>query len=212
MKKSIFLISVALLFIAFNNQIYGQNRDHRTNLNLGLKGGLNVSNIYDTNDGIFEADNKVGFVGGLFMAIPIGKYLGIQPEVLFSQKGYKSGKISGTNYQMKRTINFVDVPILLQLKPFKFITVLAGPQYSYMLKHKDKITIGSLTSQNEENFKVDDLRNNIFGFIWGADLNFNNIILGARAGWDIRNNSKDTPSTIPRYKNTWYQATIGFRF
>lgn len=213
MKKSIFLFSVALILSAFTLQAQEQNSDNRDKLQLGIKGGLNFSNIYDTDGEEFDADGKFGFVGGVFLAIPIGKYLGIQPEVLYSQKGYKStGSFLGTNYEMKRTTNFIDVPILLQVKPVEFVTLLAGPQYSFMLKRKDEFTGGSLSAVQEEDFKNDDLRNNILGVIGGADFNFENLVLGVRAGWDLQNNFKDEPSTTPRYRNVWYQATIGFRF
>lgn len=213
MKKSIFLFSVALILSAFTSQAQEQNSDNRDKLQLGIKGGLNFSNIYDTDGEEFDADGKFGFVGGVFLAIPIGKYLGIQPEVLYSQKGYKStGSFLGTNYEMKRTTNFIDVPILLQVKPVEFVTLLAGPQYSFMLKRKDEFTGGSLSAVQEEEFENDDLRNNILGVIGGADFNFENLVLGVRAGWDLQNNFKDEPSTTPRYRNAWYQATIGFRF
>lgn len=213
MKKSIFLFSVALILSAFTLQAQEQNSDNRDKLQLGIKGGLNFSNIYDTDGEEFDADGKFGFVGGVFLAIPIGKYLGIQPEVLYSQKGYKStGSFLGTNYEMKRTTNFIDVPILLQVKPVEFVTLLAGPQYSFMLKRKDEFTGGSLSAVQEEEFENDDLRNNILGVIGGADFNFENLVLGVRAGWDLQNNFKDEPSTTPRYRNAWYQATIGFRF
>lgn len=213
MKKSILLFSVALILSAYTLQAQEQNSDNRDKLQLGIKGGLNFSNIYDTDGEEFDADGKFGFVGGVFLAIPIGKYLGIQPEVLYSQKGYKStGSFLGTNYEMKRTTNFIDVPILLQVKPVEFVTLLAGPQYSFMLKRKDEFTGGSLSAVQEEDFKNDDLRNNILGVIGGADFNFENLVLGVRAGWDLQNNFKDEPSTTPRYRNVWYQATIGFRF
>ena len=192
MKNSIFLISVALILSAFNSQAQGQNSDNRDKLSLGIKGGLNFSNIYDTEGEDFEADGKIGFVGGLFLAIPIGKYLGVQPEMLYSQKGFKSsGKFLGTNYEMKRTTSFIDVPILLQVKPVEILTIVAGPQYSFMLTRKDEFTGGSLTATDEEKFDNDDLRNNIFGFIGGADLNLQNLVIGARVGWDLQNNYKE---------------------
>lgn len=213
MKKSIFLFSVALLFSVFTINAQEPNSDNRDKLQLGIKGGLNFSNIYDSEGEEFDAEGKFGFVGGLFLTIPIGKYLGVQPEVLYSQKGYKStGSFLGTSYEMKRTTNFIDVPILLQIKPVEFVTLLAGPQYSFMLKRKDEFTGGSLSAVQEEEFKNDDLRNNILGVIGGADFNFENLVLGARVGWDLQNNFKDEPSTTPRYRNVWYQATIGFRF
>jgi len=43
------------------------------------------------------------------------------------------------------------------------------------------------------------------------DINLNNIVIGARAGWDLFNNNGDGTSTTPRYKNVWAQATVGIR-
>jgi len=48
--------------------------------------------------------------------------------------------------------------------------------------------------------------------IGGADVNFKHFVLGVRAGCDIMNNNGDGSSTTPRYKNVWYQVTIGYSF
>jgi hypothetical protein len=37
-------------------------------------------------------------------------------------------------------------------------------------------------------------------------------VLSARSGWDVQRNNGDGTSSIPRYKNVWFQATIGYRF
>ena len=60
--------------------------DNREEFQFGLKAGLNYSNVYDAKGEQFNANAKFGLAAGVFMAIPIGKYLGIQPEVLLSQK------------------------------------------------------------------------------------------------------------------------------
>ena len=75
---------------------------------------------------------------GVFLAIPIGTYIGIQPEVLFSQKGFKAtGSILGEEYKFTRTTNYIDIPIYLALKPSPFLTIVAGPQFSYLMSRKD---------------------------------------------------------------------------
>jgi hypothetical protein len=73
----------------------------------GLKIGSNYSNIYDSNGENFDAKGKFGLAGGVFMAIPISKFLGVQPEVLFSQKGYKqTGTFLGNTYDLTRTTSY----------------------------------------------------------------------------------------------------------
>lgn len=205
---------VSVIFMA-NISIAQENiSDSRSTLNYGIKAGFNLSTVYDTQSEDFNADPKLGFVTGVFVAIPIGKYLGFHPEMLFSQKGYKAtGTYMGfIDYEFTRTSNYIDLPLLISFKPTEMLTLVAGPQYSYLLKQSDKITSGDFTDEQEEDFENDNLRKNTLCFLGGVDINLNNIVLGARAGWDIQNNNGDGTSTDPRYKNFWYQATIGFKF
>jgi hypothetical protein len=69
-----------------------------------------------------------------------------------------------------------------------------------------------LSTTQEEEFTNDNLRKNTFSFIIGGDVNFENLVLGLRGSWDLKNNNGDGTSTTPRYKNVWYQATVGYRF
>jgi hypothetical protein len=208
MKKIILLIGVVALF-TFKAEAQNSSSE---NIRIGVKGGLNLSNIYDTKSENYEADAKFGFVLGGFLAIPIGPYLGFQPEVLFSQKGCRAtGTAMGViDYEYTLTSNFIDVPLLIALKPIAQVTFLAGPQYSYLLSQQIVIKSGDFTQEQEEEFENDNLRRNTLGVLGGVDFNLSNITLGARLGWDILDNNGDGTSTDPRYKNVWYQVTLGF--
>jgi hypothetical protein len=186
--------------------------DKRDQLVFGIKAGMNVSNVWDEQGADFVADPKLGAAGGVFLAVPIGKYFGVQPEVLFSQKGFKGGgSLLGFPYSFTRTTSYIDVPILVQFKPIEYFTLLAGPQFSYLLKEKNVYTFGSNSSEQEQAFSNEDVRNNILGFVVGADVTVNAFVVSARAGWDFQNNNKNGVSTTPRYKNQFLQLTIGFR-
>ncbi len=212
MKKTILLI-VAVASIV--NRISAQEiiiTDLRDKLMVGLKIGANYSNVYDSQGEEFNTDAKFGLAAGAFLAIPIGKYLGIHPEVLFSQKGFQAtGKIIGNTYDLTRTLGYIDVPLLFAFKPSQFLTLLAGPQYSYLVNQKDEFANSSTSFQMEQEFENDNVRKNTFCFLGGIDFNIKHVVISARAGWDIQKNNGDGTSTTPRYKNAWYQATIGFR-
>jgi len=214
MKKSIVLVfAIIMASTAMIAQEAAGDGDARQKLVVGLKAGGNYSNVYDSKGEEFRADGKAGFVGGAFASIPIGTFLGIQPEFLYSQKGFQgSGNILGLPYKLTRTTTFIDVPVLIQLKPSSFFTIVAGPQYSYLIKQKDVFENGLTTIEQENEFENANLRKNIFCFTGGFDVNVTNMVLGARVGWDIQNNNGDGITTTPRYKNMWYQLTIGFRF
>ena len=216
MKNSILLLAI-FAFSGFNS--YSQTEtttsttDHRNNLSFGVKLGLNYSNVYDAQGENFVADAKFGFALGGFVSIPIGTFIGIQPELLYSQKGYmSSGKFLGNSYSMTRTTDFLDVPIYFVVKPVENISLLFGPQFSYLLKKTDDFTGGSLSASDVQNYTNDNIRKNIFGFSGGIDLNVDHLVIGVRVAWDTTTNNGDGTSFTPRYKNIWYQATIGYRF
>jgi hypothetical protein len=212
MKKTIIIIIIAIIFMAYN--IYAQESiDYRDKMQFGLKIGTNNSNVWDSEGEEFNANSKFGLVFGGFVAIPIGKNLGIQPELLFSQKGFQAtGKILGGGYNITRSTNYLDVPVLFALKPSPLLTLLAGPQFSYLLKQTDVFENATSSIAQEQQFLNDNIRNNTLCFLLGLDLNYFNMVIGARVGWDLLNNNGDGTSTTPRYKNVWGQLTIGYRF
>lgn len=211
MKKA-FLILAAVASMAI--QAYGQdgNVGSASRLHFGVKAGLNYSNIYDSKSDEYDAQGKFGAAAGAFLSIPFGRFLGIQPEILYSQKGYRqSGSILGGNYEFTRTSHHIDIPVLLSLKATDVLTVQLGPQFSYLMKQKNVFNTGLGSVTNENQFDNDNIRKNTLGAVVGVDFNFNRVVFGTRAGWDLQNNNGDGSSTNPRYKNVVVQATLGFR-
>jgi len=212
MKTSILTLA-ALLCITLNTNAQDNTTDFRNKLTFGLKAGLNFSNVYDSKGEEFTSNPKFGLAAGAALTIPFGKYIGIQPEILFSQKGFKGkGKVLGGDYSFTRTTDFIDVPLLFVFKPSEFISLVAGPQVSFLVRQTDVFANATTTIEQEKEFQNDNVRKNIFCFTGGFDINLKHIVLGARAGWDVQNNNGDGSSTTPRYKNVWYQGTIGYRF
>lgn len=209
---NIYKIFISLFLIVASKPVQAQMDDNRELLSFGLKAGLNMSNVWDSKGQDFVADPKYGLAGGAFVSLPVGKYLGIQPELMISQKGFQgSGSLLGFGYAYTRTTTFVEVPLLVQFKPIQYFSILAGPQFSYLLKEKNVYTFGSNSTEQEQAFKNEDPRNNIMGFVIGADINIDMLVISARASWDFQTNNKNSVSTTPRYKNQLVQLTVGFR-
>jgi hypothetical protein len=186
--------------------------DYREKLLFGFKVGANYSNVYDSNSESFTADAKFGFVTGAFVAIPLGKLIGIQPEVLFSQKGFTSeGPVNGGKLSFSRTTSYLDIPLLLAIKPTEFITIIAGPQYSYLMNQKDVYTYGNTSVSDQTEYSNSNLRKNTLCFTGGFDFTMKHFVVGMRIGWYLQKNDGNGTNTVMTYKNTWYQATIGYR-
>ena len=187
--------------------------DNREKFQFGVKAGMSISNVYRSSGNDFQADTKYGLTAGALVAIPIGKYYGFQPEISVSQKGYKgSGRLLETPYEMTRTSLYIDVPIQFVVKPTEFISIMAGPQFSYLAKQRDEFTSSSTSFAQSQEFNNDNLRRNILGFVFGVDVNLKHMVLGARAGYDLQKNNGDGTSSIPRYKNVCFLGTIGYKF
>lgn len=210
MKTLISLLLVQLLFLS----AFAQNttEDNREKLQFGIKAGASFSNVYDERGDDFIADGKIGAVAGVALSIPIGRYLGFQPEALFIQKGFDGNAVyNNNNYSLKRTTNHIDFPLQLKFKPAKNFSILGGPQYSFLISRKD-VFDGSLTVQDQQDIEDYKLNENIFGYVVGAEVNINKVIISGKAGWDAKENHDDNTTTIPRYKNSWVQLTLGLMF
>ena len=213
MKNKSLVLLVALTLFLFPAVNFAQSDQPSERISGGFKVGANLSNVYDSDNEDFQADSKIGFAGGAFLSIPFGKYLGIQPEILFSQKGFQgSGSILGSEYSFSRTTNYIDVPILLAIKPISSLTLLVGPQYSYLMSQKYVFKSAMVNIEQQQQFENEDIRTNTLCITGGFDVNLTNIVLSARTGWDLQNNTADEASSTPRYKNMWYQVTVGYRF
>lgn len=211
MKKSIVLILI--ITSGLGKSVKAQSlTDTRENFTAGIKAGFNYANVWDEEGQEFDADPKFGFAGGVFASIPLGKFFGVQPEVLISQKGFQaSGIILGSEYSLKRTKTYLDLPLQIQFKPIEYLTILAGPQIGFQLHEKNVYTFGENSIEQEQEFENENVRKNMLGFVTGIDINISHFVLSGRVGWDFQNNNGDGTSTTPRYKNQWIQMTVGVK-
>jgi hypothetical protein len=214
-----FFIAPAFAVALFSAQsITAQNQnnssaydmDAREELKVGIKAGANFSNVYSESGDGFIADGKLGFAGGLFVSIPLGKFIGIQPELLYSQKGFKSeGSFLGVNYEGSTTFNYLDLPLHLQLKPTANISILAGPQLSYLLS--SKYELNGLSSTQQQDFEDENNRATL-GVSAGIDFTVDSFLISARGSWDLSKVNEDNSTSDLNYKNQVLQVTVGYRF
>lgn len=79
---------------------------------------------------------------------------------------------------MTRTAEFIDIPLLLAVKPIDKVTLLFGPQFSYLMKQKDEFSGGTINITQQQDFDNTDITKNIMGLVGGVDFNINNLVLG----------------------------------
>ena len=65
-------------------------------------------------------------------------------------------------YDYTRTSTYLDIPLLFQVKPSSYFTIVAGPQFSYLLETKNSYNGSSTSTQedaiNSDNYKKSRIR------------------------------------------------------
>ncbi|HVU56591.1 MAG TPA: porin family protein [Puia sp.] len=199
-------ITAALLTLPLSYHAFSQDA------RIGFKGGLSIATMVKTNDKTFSSTPLYAFNGGAVIQLPLGKLIAIQPEVLFSQKGYRAAGTSlAGDYDYRRIASCLDIPLLLKLNLSKELGVVIGPQYSYLLSTHTTFRSGGASYQQTVDNDNSNITKNIFGGVLGLDLNLNNnLFLYGRYTIDFKNNNGDGTSSTPAYKNQVFQVGLGF--
>jgi hypothetical protein len=206
----IFTILIVAFMIPENMVAEDSNRDSTRRCQFGVKMGANYSGIFDKESSMFGSEGKFGLAGGLYFRMPLGKSLGIQPEFLFSQKGFRAtNQYLGDNFNLNRTVSYFDIPLFFSFHPDKRFTILAGPQYSILLYQRNQYTSTAVNVRQQELLGHVASRGNTICMVAGFDINIRYAVLGARIGYDAFNNRSDGSAKKMEYKNAWIQATLG---
>ena len=137
------LILALFLFFSFTGfaQVEGpttvqQNHNLLSGLNapnggIGIKGGVNFANVHGSDkDNLGEVSGHTNFHAGVFSQFSFGEFFSIQPEVLFSRKGYKR---NDSTFRF----NYFDVPVLAVFNITDNFSVHLGPQVGIMIAAKE---------------------------------------------------------------------------
>jgi hypothetical protein len=148
----------------------------------GVKGGLNVSNLYV--DEVDDENARFGFNLGFYGQILSSDVFAIQPELLFSTKGSKieyGGNL--LDQTVKYNLSYLDLPVLAVFKLGESAEIHVGPYVSYLLganiSHDGDLGSGT------DDIDRDHLKSFDYGLSGGFGLNFGNIQIGARYNYGL---------------------------
>ncbi|ALD21818.1 porin family protein [Hymenobacter sp. DG25A] len=220
MKKTTILLASLLAAVTFSAQ-HAQAQGVR----LGIKGGVNYSNLSGDLTDEDRYESKFGGHGGLManFSVTDDGFFSIQPEVLYSQKGFQYADneytIAGNKYKYKgdRTYNYIDVPVLLKINADGFFFE-AGPQYSYLLKVKDETerSINGNTYQKSEGVEnLDNVKRSELGYAAGLGYQSTaGFLVGIRYNGAFTDFAKDgyQDNDVKNSRNSVFQASVGYLF
>lgn len=147
-------------------------------LHVGIKGGANINKLTGKS---FNDQFSFGYHVGGFFSVGLGKKFAIQPELLFNQINVDTAGAYSTVYQFNKVskvkLKYMSIPILLNYKPVKYITLQAGPQFG-ILTNKNK----TLVQNGQAAFKSGD-----FSMLGGVQVNISHLNIYARYAVGLSN-------------------------
>lgn len=200
----------------------------------GIKAGGNAASFSEQKLSI--NNQKIGFHAGAFVNIPLSQKFSLQPEVLYNQLGARSVisstdvTIESTNiktqHEYKASLNYISVPLMLQMKPSQNFYIEAGPEFSYFLNGKTTgdrtittTTGGTTTTQTEshsDEFNKDNIKKFNVGLGLGLGYDFTpNLGINARyvnSLTHIANNSGIAEQDKNINTNRVFQLGLNYKF
>jgi hypothetical protein len=192
--KKVYILTIMMLISS--TLLNAQNQKNKATA--GIKGGYNLSSVLI--DGASQTTKLHGFHIGVYGESYIGKYFSIQPEILYSQQGYKVTDEDGIFTQK---IDYLNIPLMFKFYPVKSFFLEAGPQVGFSISHKETYDSGRLFGDTSKELEPSN-------FDWGANVGAGfksdaGLTIGARyhlGQKDIYDDNKP--------KNEVWQLYVGF--
>ena len=185
------ILSLALLTI-ISTAAFSQK------LHIGFKGGASINKLTGKS---FKEEFSFGYHLGGFFEIGLGKKFGIQPEILFSQINVDTSSTFSSVYQFKQLdkvqLKYLSIPILLNIKPAKMLTLQVGPQFGILTNKSN-----TLLQNGKQAFKGGD-----FSMLGGVQVNISHFNIYGRYAVGLSNiNDIDNKE---KWKNQSIQLGVG---
>ena len=180
MKKIVLMLAIAMLGVT----------SAQAQVNLGVKGGFNITDMSLDND-VFETSNRTGFFVGpvLKIGLPVGG-LAVDVAALYDQRDAKVTMVNDETTTQTITQKSIVVPANLRLSfgvgGTAGIFVAAGPQIGFNVGD-DEYTFKDLKGSSDNAKRNFQLKKSQFSVNLGAGVNFGRIEVGATYNIAISN-------------------------
>jgi len=174
MKKILISAVLLLIFSISFAQIpgnIGYDNNYSSIKAFGFKGGVNFSNVHGKD--VEDSKMKFGFIGGVFYDFPVNEQISIQPEILFSMKGWRF-EDNDYDYKYWGKLNYIEIPILVKYKLNNLNKInpilYFGPCFGFNISSTYKVSYdGDTDTGTIEYMNVFE-----FGIVPGIMLDLNN--------------------------------------
>jgi Outer membrane protein beta-barrel domain len=186
----------------------------------GVQGGLNVANVDvksadpDEFTPDFKSRNRAVFGG--FVAWDFNPAIGLQIDVLYSQKGTKFSFVEddGTDITFELGADYVEFPVLVRTNfgasgPVRF-RLFGGPSFGFKVLDETTITVAGVEPPDDPDDQS-ETKGSDFGFVVGGAVEFGKVFVDFRYNWGLIN-INDDPNDEDEVKTRTFGFMVGFRF
>lgn len=190
--------------------------------NFGIKGGLNLSQLFVDQPTVQDENMKIGYHLGFFAKMPLGDLLSLQPELLYTNTGSRI-TYGGSNLadllgidpgEVRFNLNYVQVPVALGINVGP-LNVHAGPYLSYLVSaNVTDLNTSDLNSTELIQLDADDFNRIDYGVLVGVGFDVGTVTIGARYNYGLREigASGIAGNLTNNSRNSVGQIYIGFGF
>ncbi len=192
MKKIFSLAVVAVVALSASAQ----------NIQLGIKGGLNASNLSNIND----TEAKIGFNAGVTADYQLAESLYVLSGLEYTTKGAEIS-IPGSIQDYTSTLSYLQLPIhagyKMSIADNTRLVLHAGPYLAYALSAKTK-------AGSEKTNVINDTNRFDAGLGGGAKVELGKISVGLGVDYGLTTVNKDTEGGKSRNMNA--SLSVGYKF
>lgn len=218
MKRIVILVTMMLL--AFSVCVFAQETG-ASKMNFGIQAGVGFANVSGDSAKADPGETKkarTGIGGGVFATFKLNDQFGIQPELLYLQKGvkYEAGAAKTTV-----KADYIEIPVYLKWMP-KIEgkvqpSIFAGPYVGFLMSAKIKgegFTGADSIFNGEEDVK-DSTKSTDFGVSFGAGFGYElspkgEFFLNVR--YDLGMTKIDDHAEQQDFKSNLFAIMIGYKF
>jgi len=189
MRKSfrIFAVTaIALAVTALTAQAQGAKQ-------FGIVAGVDFANMSGSDLDAANNSSKTGFVGGLYLSMPVAARVAIEPEVLYAMKGTE---LNDFNFSISNS--YIEIPVLIKYNfnnnggPY----LLAGPAVGFSIScNENQINGSASASCSDDGLSTQTT----FGGVLGLGFQKNRFGLEGRYDFDFGDAFKE----INAKNNAW---------
>jgi len=171
----------------------------------GIKGGVlwaSIPKLAENGDNRLEFGRRLGIAGGMFLTLNVLPGIGIQPEIIFTQKGATT-ESNGAGWSLR--LDYVDIPVLARIDVGAAgvqAYLFGGPSFNINLDAR-------ITAGDDDDDVSDDVEKREVAVVAGLGLQVGKFLVEGRWTEGLMNISRDPEEGL---RNRSFAIMAGIRF